>query len=318
MATAGRPGGIAPTRSTARRQRWARMGARGDPNRDPESGAVRLAAAMELVGRETELAASTSRAGGARGRAARARAARRGRDRQERAAGRARASARARRGLLVLEGRAAEHERDVPFGVVVDALDDHVATLHRRRVEALGPDLGAPCCRPPRAHATRAGDVGAAPRERFRYHRALRALLELLGPRAAGRAAARRPALGRRGVGRARAAPAAPPAARAAPARVRAAPGRSGAAAARRRAQRAGLGAAGARAARPRRGARAAGRRAPIRALRERLAREAAGNPLFLQRARARRRPAGRRAAADADRRRRARGRGAAAARRAR
>ena len=33
-------------------------------------------------------------------------------------------------GLLVLDGRGAEHERDVPFGVVVAAFDDHVATLH--------------------------------------------------------------------------------------------------------------------------------------------------------------------------------------------
>jgi predicted ATPase len=37
-------------------------------------------------------------------------------------------------GLLVLSGRAAEHERDVPFGLVVDALDDHVAGLHPRRI----------------------------------------------------------------------------------------------------------------------------------------------------------------------------------------
>ena len=29
-------------------------------------------------------------------------------------------------GLTVLEGRAAEHERDVPFGLVMDALDDAV------------------------------------------------------------------------------------------------------------------------------------------------------------------------------------------------
>ncbi|HTE58880.1 MAG TPA: BREX system ATP-binding domain-containing protein, partial [Solirubrobacteraceae bacterium] len=41
-------------------------------------------------------------------------------------------------GLLVLGGRAAEHERDVPFGLVVDALDDHVATLHPRRIESVG------------------------------------------------------------------------------------------------------------------------------------------------------------------------------------
>src|SRR6187200_607819 len=46
-------------------------------------------------------------------------------------------------GLLVLDGRAAEHERDVPFGLVIDALDDHVATMHERRIESVGPDLAA-------------------------------------------------------------------------------------------------------------------------------------------------------------------------------
>jgi predicted ATPase len=46
-------------------------------------------------------------------------------------------------GLLALEGRAAEHERAVPFAVAVAALDDHVATLHPRRIEAIGPALGA-------------------------------------------------------------------------------------------------------------------------------------------------------------------------------
>ena len=82
-------------------------------------------------------------------------------------------------GMLVLEGRGAEHEQDVPFGVVVDALDDHVATLHPRRVEALGPDLGAvlPAAA---AHASVPPASEASAAERFRYHRALRALLEML------------------------------------------------------------------------------------------------------------------------------------------
>ena len=81
--------------------------------------------------------------------------------------------------MLTLQGRGAEHERDVPFGLVVDALDDHVATLHPRRVEALGPDLGAvlPAAA---AHAPPEAPAGASAAERFRYHRALRALIELL------------------------------------------------------------------------------------------------------------------------------------------
>jgi DNA-binding CsgD family transcriptional regulator len=82
-------------------------------------------------------------------------------------------------GMLVLSGRAAEHERDVPFGLVVDALDDHVATLHPRRIESVGADLAAVL--PAAAPST--GPVPAMPgaRERFRCHRALRALLEMLG-----------------------------------------------------------------------------------------------------------------------------------------
>ena len=46
-------------------------------------------------------------------------------------------------GLQVFEGRGAEHERDVPFGVVIDALDEHVATLSPRRLQTLGPDLAS-------------------------------------------------------------------------------------------------------------------------------------------------------------------------------
>ena len=82
--------------------------------------------------------------------------------------------------MLVLEGRAAEHERDVPFAVAVDALDSHVAGLHPRRVAALGADLGAvlpSAADPSDASPPTDGD----PAERVRRHRALRGLLELLG-----------------------------------------------------------------------------------------------------------------------------------------
>jgi DNA-binding NarL/FixJ family response regulator len=90
------------------------------------------------------------------------------------------ASSAERSGLLVLAGRAAEHESEVPFGLVIDALDEHVATLHPTRVDSVGPELGAvlpslagsdpPARRP-----------AVGPAERFRYHRVLRDLLELLG-----------------------------------------------------------------------------------------------------------------------------------------
>src|SRR4051812_47263355 len=82
--------------------------------------------------------------------------------------------------LRLLQGRGAEHEREVPFGLAGTVLDEPVAALEPGRVGALGPDLGAvlpsaqAICPPP---AT--APVGAE--ERFRYHRALRALLELLG-----------------------------------------------------------------------------------------------------------------------------------------
>jgi predicted ATPase/DNA-binding NarL/FixJ family response regulator len=86
-------------------------------------------------------------------------------------------------GLSVLAGRAAEHERDVPFGLVVDALDDQVAALHRRRFESLGPERLAELAAvlPAAAGHAPAGGAAAGPAERFLYHRALRALLELLG-----------------------------------------------------------------------------------------------------------------------------------------
>lgn len=43
------------------------------------------------------------------------------------------------RGLTVLAGRAGEFERDLPFGVFLDALDHHLAALSDQRAAALGP-----------------------------------------------------------------------------------------------------------------------------------------------------------------------------------
>ncbi len=84
-------------------------------------------------------------------------------------------------GLLVLAGRAAEHERDLAFGLAVDALDDHVSTLHPRQLESLGAARQAELAAvlPAVAQHVRAAEP-ASGAERFRYHRALRALLELL------------------------------------------------------------------------------------------------------------------------------------------
>jgi DNA-binding CsgD family transcriptional regulator len=82
------------------------------------------------------------------------------------------------RGHLVLAGSASELERDQPFAVFVDALDDYVAGLEPGALEPLGevvlaelglvlPSLFAP------------GSTAAA-HERYRSHRAVRELLRLL------------------------------------------------------------------------------------------------------------------------------------------
>ena len=47
------------------------------------------------------------------------------------------------RGQLVLYGSASELERDLPFWVFVDALDEYVAGLEPRRLEALDDDVRA-------------------------------------------------------------------------------------------------------------------------------------------------------------------------------
>ncbi|MDQ3898191.1 MAG: ATP-binding protein, partial [Actinomycetota bacterium] len=44
------------------------------------------------------------------------------------------------RGCLVLEGGAAEFEHELPFGVVIDALDAYVASLDPHAVERLAAD----------------------------------------------------------------------------------------------------------------------------------------------------------------------------------
>ena len=44
------------------------------------------------------------------------------------------------RGQLVLSGSASELERDLPFSVFVDALDEYVRGLERRRLDALDED----------------------------------------------------------------------------------------------------------------------------------------------------------------------------------
>src|SRR3954465_7887964 len=85
------------------------------------------------------------------------------------------------RGHLVLSGRAAELERDLPFWVFVDALDEYVQGLEPRRLESLDGDARAEL-----SHVF-PSLVGPAERrretlqhERYRMHRAVRELLGLL------------------------------------------------------------------------------------------------------------------------------------------
>ena len=82
------------------------------------------------------------------------------------------------RGMQVVAGRAAEHEGSVPFGLVVDALDEQAAAIARPRLEAAGPELASVL--PSAAAGAPASPDVAGPGERFRLHRALRAFVELL------------------------------------------------------------------------------------------------------------------------------------------
>jgi predicted ATPase len=86
-----------------------------------------------------------------------------------------------RRGHLVLSGSASELERELPFSVFVDALDDYLQAIEPHRLEALDEDVRAALgdVFPSLVRFAQAG--GAIVRhERYRSHRAVRELLERL------------------------------------------------------------------------------------------------------------------------------------------
>jgi ATP/maltotriose-dependent transcriptional regulator MalT len=85
------------------------------------------------------------------------------------------------RGHLVLSGSAAELEQDLPFSVVVDALDDYVQGLEPTRLGALDDDVRTELAHIfPSLSTLARGRAAALLHERYRSHRAIRKLLEQL------------------------------------------------------------------------------------------------------------------------------------------
>jgi len=85
------------------------------------------------------------------------------------------------RGMLVLEGAATEFERDLPFSVWLDALDAYVSSQELDLVERLQPESAAELAALfPSLRRTAKGAHRSVADERYRSHRALRELLEVL------------------------------------------------------------------------------------------------------------------------------------------
>jgi predicted ATPase len=85
------------------------------------------------------------------------------------------------RGRVVLSGCATELEVDLPFWVFVDALDEYIQAVDPRRIQALTPDVHAELATVFPSLTAQAGDSPVASQhERYRSHRAVRAVLEAL------------------------------------------------------------------------------------------------------------------------------------------
>src|SRR3954447_12094150 len=84
-------------------------------------------------------------------------------------------------GRLVLAASASELERDLPFAVFVDALDEYLRGLDASRLEQLDDDVLAELTQVfPSLSGRSTGPILALQHERYRTHRAVRALFELL------------------------------------------------------------------------------------------------------------------------------------------
>jgi ATP/maltotriose-dependent transcriptional regulator MalT len=87
----------------------------------------------------------------------------------------------ARRGYLVLSGSASELEDDLPFSAFVHALDEYVESLDLDRLTVLDADVQAELAHVlPSLSALADGRTVSLQHERYRSHRAVRALLERL------------------------------------------------------------------------------------------------------------------------------------------
>src|SRR5262249_52979215 len=84
-------------------------------------------------------------------------------------------------GRLVLSGSASELELDLPFSAFVDALDEYVETLDPKRLSALDDNVQAELAHVfPSLSSLATGRKVGLQHERYRSHRAVRALLEEL------------------------------------------------------------------------------------------------------------------------------------------
>jgi len=89
------------------------------------------------------------------------------------------------RGYLVLEGRAAEFERDIPFGLIVDALNDYLGSLEPSLLRALDEAVVAELASvfPAVPRYERLTPLRDDTAERYRLHYAIRTVLEKRTPR---------------------------------------------------------------------------------------------------------------------------------------
>jgi ATP/maltotriose-dependent transcriptional regulator MalT len=90
-----------------------------------------------------------------------------------------------RHGYLVLDGRAAEFEQDVPFGLIIDALNDYLGALEPAWLRSFEDEATAELASIFPSLSWLAGGVSMrrVDAERYRVHYAIRALLERLSSR---------------------------------------------------------------------------------------------------------------------------------------